>query len=47
LTTATLDRLRELYPSGRFEIRQFRPNIEGDRGGRAALPIFREIMLHA
>jgi uncharacterized protein YcbX len=27
LTTATLDRLRELYPSGRFEIRRFRPNI--------------------
>jgi uncharacterized protein YcbX len=27
LTTATLDRLRELYPRGRFEIRRFRPNI--------------------
>src|SRR5216683_1847530 len=27
LTTATLDRLRELYPQGRFEIRRFRPNI--------------------
>jgi uncharacterized protein len=27
LTTATLDRLRELYPKGRFEIRRFRPNI--------------------
>ncbi len=27
LTTATLDRLQELYPQGRFEARQFRPNI--------------------
>jgi len=27
LTTATLDRLRELYPAGRFETRRFRPNI--------------------
>src|SRR5712691_1148300 len=27
LTTATLDRLRELYPQGRFELRRFRPNI--------------------
>jgi hypothetical protein len=27
LTTATIDRLRELYPEGRFEIRRFRPNI--------------------
>jgi MOSC domain-containing protein len=27
LTTATLDRLRELYPAGRFEARRFRPNI--------------------
>ena len=27
LTTATLDRLRDLYPQGRFEARRFRPNI--------------------
>ncbi|NMI02028.1 MOSC domain-containing protein [Pseudonocardia acidicola] len=27
LTTATIDRLRELYPRGRFEPRRFRPNI--------------------
>ena len=27
VTTATLDRLRSLYPAGRFEARRFRPNI--------------------
>ena len=27
LTTSTLDRLRELYPEGRFEARRFRPNV--------------------
>jgi uncharacterized protein len=27
LTTATLDRLHELYPQGRFEVPRFRPNI--------------------
>jgi uncharacterized protein YcbX len=27
LTTATLDRLRALYPDGRFEARRFRPNV--------------------
>jgi len=27
LTTANLDRLRELYPQGRFEVRRFRPNV--------------------
>ena len=27
LTTATVDRLRELYPQGRFEVRRFRPNL--------------------
>ena len=32
LTTATLDRLRELYPQGRFEVRRFRPNIVVESG---------------
>jgi uncharacterized protein YcbX len=34
LTTATLERLRELYPAGRFEVRRFRPNVvvETDAG---------------
>jgi len=27
LTTGTIERLRELYPQGRFEVRRFRPNI--------------------
>jgi uncharacterized protein YcbX len=27
LTTATIDRLGELYPGGRFEVRRFRPNV--------------------
>src|SRR5258708_7377319 len=27
LTTATLDRLREVSPQGRFEVRRFRPNL--------------------
>src|SRR5262249_20336915 len=27
LTTATLDRLGELYPQGRFEVRRVRPNL--------------------
>jgi uncharacterized protein YcbX len=27
LTTTTLNRLREAYPQGRFEVRRFRPNI--------------------
>lgn len=37
LTTATANRLWELYPGGRFEVRRFRPNIvvqpaTGDEG---------------
>lgn len=37
LTTATINRLRELYPEGRIEVRRFRPNIvveppSGERG---------------
>ena len=32
LTTATVDRLRELYPPGRFEVRRFRPNIVMETG---------------
>jgi MOSC domain-containing protein len=27
LTTSTINRLRELYPEGRFEVRRFRPNM--------------------
>lgn len=27
LTTGTIDRLRQLYPQGRFEVRRFRPNV--------------------
>ena len=36
LTTATLDRLRELNPQGRFEARRFRPNIVVEPGAGEA-----------
>jgi uncharacterized protein YcbX len=32
LSTATVDRLRELYPPGRFEVRRFRPNVVVETG---------------
>jgi uncharacterized protein YcbX len=35
LTTATIDRLRELYPPGRFEVRRFRPNVVLETGSDA------------
>lgn len=34
LATATIDRLRELYPDGRFEVRRFRPNVVVTTDGR-------------
>jgi uncharacterized protein YcbX len=36
LTTATLDRLGELYPAGQMATRRFRPNIVIDTAGGAA-----------
>jgi uncharacterized protein YcbX len=34
LTTSTIDRLRELYPPGRFEARRFRPSIVVSTGSQ-------------
>ena len=34
LTTASLERLRELYPEGDFDARRFRPNVVVDTGER-------------
>jgi uncharacterized protein YcbX len=34
LTTSTIDRLRGLYPEGRFEVRRFRPNIVVESGSK-------------
>ena len=36
LTTSTIDRLRELYPQGRFEAHRFRPNIVVSTGSEDA-----------
>ena len=36
LTTGTIDALRAAYPTGRFEVRRFRPNIVIDTGADAA-----------
>jgi uncharacterized protein len=35
LTTATLNRLRDFYPQGRFEVQRFRPNIVVEPVGSA------------
>jgi hypothetical protein len=35
LTTSTLDKLRELYPAGRFEPRRFRPNLIINTSGKS------------
>jgi len=40
LTTSTLDKLRSLYPQGRFEVRRFRPNIVVNTGSEE--PYFTE-----
>jgi uncharacterized protein YcbX len=34
LTTSSIDRLRLLYPEGRFEVRRFRPNLVIDTAGQ-------------
>ena len=36
MTTSTINRLRELYPEGRFEVRCFRPNIVIERSSSSS-----------
>jgi len=38
LTTGTINRLRSLYPAGRFEPRRFRPNLIIDTGDAEGFP---------
>ena len=50
LTTSTINRLRELYPEGRFEVRRFRPNIviestAGEKDFIANLWIGKKVMI--